>query len=421
MEIKNIYKQLTNVDIEEQKKLWNERGKGYYGEYLVFCELYSCITGNCKILMNLELPTSDKKTTEIDLIMIHETGIYVFEIKHFKGTIYGDDTGEIWTQYFRTSENHVFKNPIKQNAYHIDAVKKMFPNIPVYSVVVFTSDFVDLRINHTNPDVILCKLSYVCNTLRSKFENKEISYTIDKIDLMFRRLVKYSKMNDEVNVDSETASFYSWLTPTIDLLEKNKKQLEDTNQQLIIKQKRIFPLYILNLGVSLFIIVIILISSILIVNRVKVDYKNKTDNMEQILITVDEIKDDYTSLVNEIINVNEVKLNELSSNSVSFEAVLENYNNTYNIFLNGDSKYIVMTDDEKIYEFDVFGNNLSYNQYNNTLGKNYKQQGKLKQSIFVGVSKKKIKYIKLTNISLFTYEINKKVIAENLELELYRK
>ena len=33
MDIKEIYKQLTGVDIEEQKKLWDERGKRYYGEF----------------------------------------------------------------------------------------------------------------------------------------------------------------------------------------------------------------------------------------------------------------------------------------------------------------------------------------------------------------------------------------------------
>ena len=125
MNINNIYKQLTNVDIEEQKKLWDERGKGYYGEFLVFCELYKNIPGNCKILMNLNIPTANEKATEIDLVLMHETGIYVFEIKHYKGAIYGDNTGNIWTQYFRTTKNSTFKNPILQNAYHIDALKNI--------------------------------------------------------------------------------------------------------------------------------------------------------------------------------------------------------------------------------------------------------------------------------------------------------
>ena len=84
MDIKNVYKQLTNVDIEEQKRLWDERGKGYYGEYLVFFELYKKMAGNGKILMNLNIPTENGGTTEIDLLLIHETGIYVFEIKNLK-------------------------------------------------------------------------------------------------------------------------------------------------------------------------------------------------------------------------------------------------------------------------------------------------------------------------------------------------
>ena len=100
-----IYSNLTGVDIEEQKRLWDERGKGYYGEYLVFKELFFNIEGVSKFLMNLYVPTDGEKTTELDLMMIHETGIYVFEIKHYKGIIYGKDMDRKWTQYFKTEDN----------------------------------------------------------------------------------------------------------------------------------------------------------------------------------------------------------------------------------------------------------------------------------------------------------------------------
>ena len=106
--METIYKNLTGVDISEQERLWNERGKGYYGEYLLFSELYPSITGCCKILMNLEIPNGYRKTTEIDLLLIHETGFYVFEVKHYKGTIYGSADGKVWTQYFRTAPNSHF-------------------------------------------------------------------------------------------------------------------------------------------------------------------------------------------------------------------------------------------------------------------------------------------------------------------------
>ena len=55
MDMKNVYKQLTGIDIEDQKHIWDERGKGYYGEFVVFCELHKHVIGTGKILM---APTS---------------------------------------------------------------------------------------------------------------------------------------------------------------------------------------------------------------------------------------------------------------------------------------------------------------------------------------------------------------------------
>ena len=109
MNLDNIYKDLTGVDIKVQEQLETERGKGYIGEYLIFKELFCRINGNYKILMNIEIPTENDKTTEIDLLLIHDTGLYVFESKHYKGTIYGSEADDIWTQYFKTTTNSHFK------------------------------------------------------------------------------------------------------------------------------------------------------------------------------------------------------------------------------------------------------------------------------------------------------------------------
>ena len=161
MDINKTYKQLTGIDISEQRQLWDERGKGYFGEFLLFCQLYEKLPGNCKILMNLELPVSNNKTTEIDLLLIHETGLYVFEIKHYKGTIYGKDTDRTWTQYFRTEKNNTFINPIEQNRYHISAINKMYPDFPIHSIIVFTSDDCNLKVTNTDTTTDICKLKDV--------------------------------------------------------------------------------------------------------------------------------------------------------------------------------------------------------------------------------------------------------------------
>ena len=101
-DLKKIYQEMTSVDLDEQKRIWDERGKGYYGEFLVMQDLYLYLRGESKLLMNLEIPADDGKKTEIDLLLIHETGLYVFEVKYYKGTIYGKYDDSSWTQYFRT-------------------------------------------------------------------------------------------------------------------------------------------------------------------------------------------------------------------------------------------------------------------------------------------------------------------------------
>lgn len=51
--------------------------KGNYGEFLTFNYLEKLNTSN-KIMTNLYIPKEDGTTTEIDVIMIEATGIYVF-------------------------------------------------------------------------------------------------------------------------------------------------------------------------------------------------------------------------------------------------------------------------------------------------------------------------------------------------------
>ena len=77
-----------------------------------------------KILNNLYLSTKNS-STEIDVVTIHETGIYVFESKNFSGWIYGGYKQKEWTQKLEHFQNH-FYNPIWQNKGHISALKNVF-------------------------------------------------------------------------------------------------------------------------------------------------------------------------------------------------------------------------------------------------------------------------------------------------------
>lgn len=95
--------------------------KGNYGEFRIFNKLDK-LDGENFILCNVYLPTKKGKTTEVDLVMINETGIYVFESKNYGGWIFGNDKDRNWT--VTTGKNkYRFYNPIKQNEGHIKALK----------------------------------------------------------------------------------------------------------------------------------------------------------------------------------------------------------------------------------------------------------------------------------------------------------
>lgn len=142
MDHEELYRHASGVDISKNHQENEEmRAIGYDGEFEVFCALMDhFLDENIKVLMNVNVPTGyGTKSTEIDCLLICKTGLVSFECKNFKGTIYGNPEEENWTQYFRTAKNQPFLNPLKQNEYHIQALQRLYPGVPCYSVVVFTN------------------------------------------------------------------------------------------------------------------------------------------------------------------------------------------------------------------------------------------------------------------------------------------
>lgn len=88
---------------------------------------------------NLVLPTPQGGWTEIDQLLITSYGIFVLEVKNYRGWIFGTPERPNWTvQHFR--RKHQFMNPIHQNAKHCRAVAALLglPLSQVRSVVAFS-------------------------------------------------------------------------------------------------------------------------------------------------------------------------------------------------------------------------------------------------------------------------------------------
>lgn len=91
---------------------------------------------------NLILQTAQGDLTEIDHLVLSRFGIFVVEVKNYRGWIFGSDQQDYWTvQHFR--RKHRFQNPLRQNYKHTEAVKFALgltsqESKQVHSVVAFS-------------------------------------------------------------------------------------------------------------------------------------------------------------------------------------------------------------------------------------------------------------------------------------------
>lgn len=91
------------------------------------------------IFHNLYIPTRNHTFSQIDLVMLTNVGLIVFEVKDYSGWIFGNGKQQRWTQVLNYGKDkYRFYNPIMQNNKHIYQLKKYLQEeIPCFSIIVF--------------------------------------------------------------------------------------------------------------------------------------------------------------------------------------------------------------------------------------------------------------------------------------------
>lgn len=133
----------TSVWLDE--RLWlRQIFKSYlwlFHEYRTFVQLEK-VPWYGRIMTNLLIPQwvtiSD---TEIDLLFIHTSWIYVIEAKDYGGYIYGNRDESFWTQKFSRRISLQVANPLKQNYSHIKSLEHLLPRIKekIIPLVIFSN------------------------------------------------------------------------------------------------------------------------------------------------------------------------------------------------------------------------------------------------------------------------------------------
>ena len=182
-----------------------KHNKGIRGEYLIW-QMLENLGGYKKFIFNCYIPRDNDKTTEIDIILIHESGIYVFESKNYSGWIFGHEKQNYWTQTLPTgqgeSQKEKFLNPIIQNQIHINCLKEYLNQEEslFYSYIIFGDRCVLRKVTITNT-------KYHVIIRRNIFNELNINNQLEKKLLSQEEINNiYDKLKSCTNVSEETKS-----------------------------------------------------------------------------------------------------------------------------------------------------------------------------------------------------------------------
>ncbi|PNK22189.1 hypothetical protein CBR59_31855 [Bacillus thuringiensis] len=161
--------------------------KGKAGEKLVKRILSKLDPKSYFVLHNVTVYTEFGDTTQIDHIVIAETGVFVVETRNDEGWIYGSEKAARWTQgIFRKKSS--FQNPFRQNYKHIKAIESvMEQQLPCISIAAFHPKCSLKRVNVSSKD----KHVLYYNDLKKCIESYiDVKLTKDEIEHIYQTILR---------------------------------------------------------------------------------------------------------------------------------------------------------------------------------------------------------------------------------------
>lgn len=183
------------------------RDIGKFGEYLTYKNLRYFEKNGAKFLFNVYIPKSNGETTEIDVLMLSQKGIFVFESKNYSGWIFGNENQKNWYQTLSYGKGKIHKesfyNPIMQNHSHIKHLKALInEDIPMHSIIVFSERCTLKDITIESSEIHVIKRNQLTNTVSNL----------------------YKSLSQDIMTDDEVINLYNKLYPYTQVTEKQKMQ-----------------------------------------------------------------------------------------------------------------------------------------------------------------------------------------------------
>lgn len=149
------------------------------------------------IFHDLCIEMKNGEFSQVDVAVATSEGIIVFEVKDYKGWIFGNANHSHWTKVLAYGKKkYRFYNPIKQNNRHIEILRRQlrqFEKIPFFSIIVFFGDCEFKEINFVPEGTYLVKFPRLFEVLRLIKQNNEAApYTNKKevVEVLKKAVIK---------------------------------------------------------------------------------------------------------------------------------------------------------------------------------------------------------------------------------------
>lgn len=175
--------------------------KGYLGEFSTYKSL-KALAGYKRYLFNVYIPKNNGETTELDIVLLHESGIYVFESKNYSGWIFGKESQQYWTQTLPTgrgrSQKNQFYNPVLQNKGHLKWMQMFLGDqtLPFYSYIVFSDRCTLKNITLTSGKHYVVNRYNLFSAVQQNVSKVGIQLSPEKIDELFEKLYPLTQMDE---------------------------------------------------------------------------------------------------------------------------------------------------------------------------------------------------------------------------------
>ena len=220
--------------------------KGKYGEYLIYKYLMGLEQQGAKFLFNIYVPKNGEETTEIDVLMVSQKGLFVFESKNYSGWIFGSEFQKYWYQTLPTgrrnrSHKEKFYNPIYQNNTHIKYLNSLIgANYPTYSIITFSERCTLRNIEVKTPNVYVINRYHVRDLIALIYENKPDILTDQEITEIYNVLYPLTQVDENVkqkhidNINNKFKNNYIF-SNTLDNSNVSISTLINNNEPIIVE------------------------------------------------------------------------------------------------------------------------------------------------------------------------------------------